>query len=289
MNILAKNLLILASAGSGKTFQLGNRVIGLVARGADPERIVALTFTRKAAGEFADSVLTKLAEAASDNSSAADLRKELALPDADFKNVLASVTRALPRITLGTMDGFFARIVRGFQYELGLTGGKFDLLEGPRASALTDEMLAGILGDVLAREDGDEFFHAFRRATIGREDQSISRALREFVTRWHGIYRESPELDWGPPSLAKVSPDEWSKQKSAMAAMVLRGMDHIEFNRKGQREALEKEIANLENHVIGGGSLGGKITSLMASILDAVATQKGPLLVKSYKEFTIGG
>ena len=64
MNILAKNLLILASAGSGKTFQLGNRVIGLVARGAEPEKIVALTFTRKAAGEFADSVLTKLAAAA---------------------------------------------------------------------------------------------------------------------------------------------------------------------------------------------------------------------------------
>ncbi len=30
MKILAKNLMILASAGSGKTYQLGNRVIGLV-------------------------------------------------------------------------------------------------------------------------------------------------------------------------------------------------------------------------------------------------------------------
>ena len=53
MNVLAKNLLILASAGSGKTYQLGNRVIGLVAGNVPPERIVALTFTRKAAGEFA--------------------------------------------------------------------------------------------------------------------------------------------------------------------------------------------------------------------------------------------
>ena len=64
MNPLAKNLLIRASAGSGKTYQLGNRVIGLVARGVPPERIAALTFTRKAAGEFADSVLAKLARAA---------------------------------------------------------------------------------------------------------------------------------------------------------------------------------------------------------------------------------
>ena len=74
MKILEKNLLILASAGSGKTFQLGNRVIGLVARGVAPERIVALTFTRKAAGEFADSVLMKLADAASVPAAAAKLR-----------------------------------------------------------------------------------------------------------------------------------------------------------------------------------------------------------------------
>ncbi len=33
IKILEPNLLILASAGSGKTYQLGNRVIGLVANG----------------------------------------------------------------------------------------------------------------------------------------------------------------------------------------------------------------------------------------------------------------
>lgn len=288
MDILAKNLLILASAGSGKTFQLGNRVIGLVAGGAEPERIVALTFTKKAAGEFADSVLTKLAEAAGEEDSAAGLRETIAMPDADFKMSLAKVVRALPLITLGTMDSFFARIVRGFQYELGLTGGKFDLLEGARASTQTDEMLAGILGDFLSRQDGEEFFHAFRRATIGREDQPVIKSLREFVTRWHGRFRASPDLEWGPASFAKVSPDDWAKRKSGLAAAVLQELDNIEYTRKGQREALQKVIEKLEDHVIGGGSL-GNATSLMANILDAVATQTGPLIVKFYKEFTIGG
>ena len=45
MDILAPNLLILASAGSGKTYRLADRVIGLVAKGIAPEKIVALTFT----------------------------------------------------------------------------------------------------------------------------------------------------------------------------------------------------------------------------------------------------
>lgn len=289
MDILAKNLLILASAGSGKTFQLGNRIIGLVAHGAEPERIVALTFTRKAAGEFADSVLTKLADAAAEAQSAASLREELGIPEADFKQTLSKVVQALPRITLGTMDGFFSRIIRGFQYELGLTGGKFDLLEGPRAAVMTDEILSGILSDVLANDAGQEFFHAFRRATIGKEDQTVINSLRAFVTRWHGRYREAPDLEWGPAAIASVNPDDWSKQKSGFAAQVLRGLDDLDYTRKGQREALEKEIQNLENHVIGGGSLGSDISKLMESILAATINPNGPLTVKSYKEFTIGG
>jgi len=71
MMILDKNLMILASAGSGKTYQLSNRVIGLTALGADPRAVAALTFTRKAAGEFADEILSKLAQAAGEEGAAA--------------------------------------------------------------------------------------------------------------------------------------------------------------------------------------------------------------------------
>ena len=287
-DILSKNLLILASAGSGKTYQLGNRIIGLVVRGEEPERIVALTFTRKAAGEFADSLLTKLAEAASSHDAAASLRQALGLPGADFQDGLARVVRALPGITLGTMDSFFAKIVRGFQYELGLCGGRFELIEGPRAVALADEMLGEILGNVLAHETGEEFFHAFRRATHGREERSAAAALRGFVKRWHARFREAPDLVWGPAELAAPDPGEWEKQKSALAAKVLRGLDDVVYTRKGQRESLEKEIANLEKHTIGSGGLGSGVSSLMESIL-AAATQSGPFTVKSYKEFTITG
>ena len=289
MDILAKNLLILASAGSGKTFQLGNRVIGLVASGAAPERIVALTFTRKAAGEFTDSVLTKLAKAASSQPAAASLRQALALPDADFLAALELVVRALPRLTFGTMDGFFSKVIRSFQYELGLTGGKFELLEGPRAAALTDELLAGILGDVLTRDQGEEFFHAFRRATIGREDHGVLTALRDFVTRWQGHYRATRNVTWGPATMVDVAPEAWIQRKSAMAAAVSANLDDIQYTRKGQREALLNEIANLENHVIGGGSLGSNNSTLLNSILEAVATPGDCLTIKFHKEFTLTG
>ncbi len=74
---------ISASAGSGKTFQLVNRFVALLAAGVDPSRIVALTFSRKAAGEMLDKVLNRLAEAAADPGQAAKL--EEALRDAGYQ------------------------------------------------------------------------------------------------------------------------------------------------------------------------------------------------------------
>jgi DNA helicase-2/ATP-dependent DNA helicase PcrA len=48
----ASPLLILAGAGSGKTNTLAHRVAYLIAKGADPRRIMLLTFSRRAAAEM---------------------------------------------------------------------------------------------------------------------------------------------------------------------------------------------------------------------------------------------
>src|SRR5215213_8262507 len=45
-------LLVIAGAGSGKTDTLAHRVAHLVMNGADPHRILLLTFSRRAAAEM---------------------------------------------------------------------------------------------------------------------------------------------------------------------------------------------------------------------------------------------
>ena len=289
MDVLEPKLLILASAGSGKTYQLSNRIIGLVAKGANPEHLVALTFTRKAAAEFADTVLTKLAEASTDPKAAVQLQKDIGLEEVDFSEVLSQVTRSLHRITLGTMDSFFARIVKAFQYELGLTGGRFDLIEGPRQDIATDGILLHILGESFGSTKGSEFSHAFRRASAGREQQGVARNLREYIKHWHLRYRHQPLCEWGPSDLIRRKPEDWERSKQALADEALANIEDIECT-PGQRDALEKSIGEIVEHTIAGGRLGSKIGSLTQSILDAVAEQDGEnLTVRFRKEFDLTG
>ncbi len=91
-------LLIIAGAGSGKTNTLAHRVAHLIANGADPRRILLMTFSRRAAGDMTRRVDRIARKVLGDNSSA--------------------LTDAL--VWAGTFHGIGARLLREYSERIGL-------------------------------------------------------------------------------------------------------------------------------------------------------------------------
>lgn len=106
---------VLASAGTGKTFQLSNRFLYVIAREPtlDPAKVLATTFTRKAAGEILDRVLQRLSEAALSEKKAAELDGfiGLKLGREGYVALCVRVAGAMHRLAIQTIDAFTARVV----------------------------------------------------------------------------------------------------------------------------------------------------------------------------------
>ncbi|QDY78910.1 ATP-dependent helicase [Streptomyces qinzhouensis] len=116
-------LLVLAGPGTGKTTTLVEAVAARIARGADPERILVLTFSRKAAVELRDRMALRLGGARG------------------------------PRAT--TFHSFCYALVRAHQ-DAELFAEPLRLLSGPEQDVAVRELLAGQIGleaDGLARNE----------------------------------------------------------------------------------------------------------------------------------------
>ena len=218
------HVMILASAGSGKTYQLTNRFVKLLARGAPPERIVALTFTRKAAGEFFDEILTKLAAAAAEPARAARLADEIeerGLGCGDFLRMLRAMTDAMHRLSLGTLDSFFARLVRNFPLELGL-GGDFEILQEHAARIERRRVLRRMFAGAGALTEAQRgFIEAFKRATFGREEKRLARQLDSFLDGYQEIHHAAPDRDrWGNPQRIWPGGCAWLEAAAGRGAAV---------------------------------------------------------------------
>jgi len=220
----ARHVMILASAGSGKTYALTNRFVRLLALGARPERIAALTFTRKAAGEFFDEILNKLAQAARDADTAARLAREVDRPGlgrADFLKMLREVTDAMHRLRLGTLDSFFARIARSFPLELGLAG-DFEILPAPAARLERQRVLQRMFapaGELAAAQK--EFVESFKRATFGRDEKRLGEQLDKFLDEHQETYLAAPEPGcWGDPRRIWPGGCEWLEGKADLPRAV---------------------------------------------------------------------
>ncbi|MDF7664277.1 UvrD-helicase domain-containing protein [Bifidobacterium sp. ESL0763] len=82
------DVLVVAGAGSGKTYTMTRRIIALIGRGVPPERILGLTFTRKAASELLSRVSAAVAARPGRASANPFLKPEVSTYDAFFQSIV---------------------------------------------------------------------------------------------------------------------------------------------------------------------------------------------------------
>ncbi len=109
------NLAYAASAGSGKTFMLVVRYLSLLFKGAEPSKILALTFTNKAATEMQERVIQTLEEL----HERGELDEIVKVTELSREYLLSQQARVLNEFLnahtkIMTIDKFFTQILRKF-------------------------------------------------------------------------------------------------------------------------------------------------------------------------------
>ena len=99
----ANDVVLEASAGTGKTRVLVARYVRLIEAGVDPRHILAMTFTRKAAAEMRERVLTLLRRRAQEGALRANRWR-------DLRNRIGD-------IQISTIDAFCFGLLREFPLE----------------------------------------------------------------------------------------------------------------------------------------------------------------------------
>ena len=180
----ANNVVLEASAGTGKTSVLVTRYVNLLARGVDPANILAITFTRKAAAEMRERIIRELRRAA--DQSAFDRGRWTAIRD------------RLADIQISTIDAFCLSLLREFPLEADLDPG-FGMADETEVPRLVDQSLDKSLAAfvALARRNPDI---ALVLAQLGltRTREGLAYLLQRRLVAWDVLDRF---LERGPSDL----------------------------------------------------------------------------------------
>jgi ATP-dependent helicase/nuclease subunit A len=127
---LGESLIVEASAGTGKTSELIQRIVRVLAAGTRVDQIVAVTFTHKAAGELKIRLRAELDKA---RAGCADAEERARLEDA---------LERLEEAAIGTIHGFCAQILRERPVEARVDPDFAELTE-PEAGRIYDRAFDG--------------------------------------------------------------------------------------------------------------------------------------------------
>lgn len=163
----SKSVMISSPAGSGKTEKLARRYIALLKNGSSVERILAITFTEKAAAEMKERILTIL-------------RKE-------DPALFHEVREKMPRMRISTIHSFCLKLLKRFCLELDMDIA-LEVMDGFSAAMLWEEAVYECL-----LEDGASEERLFYEVIKANGMKGWSRLYRLLRT----IHEKRPGIEFG--------------------------------------------------------------------------------------------
>ncbi len=162
---ITKSVIISSPAGSGKTEKLARRYVSLLLGGSEIEKILAITFTEKAAAEMKERILRIL---------------ERENPDMFIK-----VREKMPLMRISTIHAFCLKLLKRFSMELGLDP-SLEVTDEFNASILWSE---SIYESLMEEKDHPDLFFDMMVTRGVKGCDSLFRTLNELHSK-----RPHPEI-----------------------------------------------------------------------------------------------
>ena len=153
------NIILKASAGTGKTYRLSLEFIANLIRGINYKNIVVMTFTKKATAEIKERIYDFLHQIAFDEGNGAELEKNLKeiykfddLNKKELQNIYFEMIRNKEDIRISTIDGFTNKIFKN------AIAPYFNIYNYETLDEETDEFYSKILIKIIENKDNFEDF-----------------------------------------------------------------------------------------------------------------------------------
>lgn len=217
-----------ASAGTGKTHVLTDRMLRLMLGGCAPDRILALTFTRAAAAEMQNRLTRRLGAwlTLDDPALDAELAALGARPDAGMRTrarCLFALSLDVPGgLKVQTLHGFAQGLLAAFPLEAGLPPG-FRALDDRDARLLRLRALHETMSQALAEGDS-RFLDDLGELAVMKGEGGLMQALDRMIAHSEGVLSFHGEDGFAPAVRRYLKVGEDEKPGEYLAQMLAPGV-----------------------------------------------------------------
>ena len=184
---------VAANAGSGKTHVLAQRVINLLLKGVEPEKILCLTFTKAAAANMAKRVFdtlghwTTLDDEELDAAIDGQWSRATGARRARARQLFARALETPGGLKVQTIHAFCTQLLHQFPFEANVAA-RFSVLDDAEQSQLLERLTLNVLLDGAASPDS-RLAHALNSAMTAAADQTFRDVVREAIGKRDAIIR----------------------------------------------------------------------------------------------------